>query len=165
MWLFLVPINYRSVIMLTVSDMIALLKQDKLRPEQITVITHNTGNRQLRELIIRLEEKDLAKHVEIFNSGLIIKATVLPKEMVAFVNLKTLALQGHRSLCALPAWIGQLSNLEELTLYYNKNITSISPRNRTIEKATHSIYNQLRANSAPRRDRTITLIRTSQFTL
>lgn len=113
--------------MLSVIEMIDLLKQDKLLPKQVKVVGHGYGNRKLRELIIRLEEKDLAKHVETFDSGLIIKTPTLPKEIVDFVNLKNLNLQGDRSLLSLPSWINQLSKLEELTISYNKNIKSLPP--------------------------------------
>lgn len=99
---------------LNAEELIELLKQDKLLPEQVKTIRDGSGNKKLRELIDRLEAKDLAQYVEAFESGYIIGTSTLPKEIAILINLKVLNLTGHTSLEQLPTTIGQLRKLEEL---------------------------------------------------
>jgi len=112
----------KVVMSLNVEDLIELLKQDKLLPEQARVITYGYGNRKFRELIDRLETKGLAQYVDTFESGYVIKTQTIPKEIARFVNLRVLNLNGHTSLEQLPATIGQLSKLECLFLRDAKQI-------------------------------------------
>lgn len=110
---------------LTVEEMIGLLKQDKLLPEQARIIP-GSSKRKLRELVDRLETKVLISHVEIFESGYT-RCLTLPTEVISFINLKVLNLSCARDLTHLPSEIGQLSKLEELTIYYNKNLKALPP--------------------------------------
>ena len=110
---------------LSVKEMIELLKQDKLLPEQVSIIP-GSSNRKLRELVDRLEAKDLISYVETFESGYT-RCLTLPTEVISFINLKVLDLSSARDLTHLPSEIGQLSKLEELTIYYNKNLKTLPP--------------------------------------